>query len=88
MDRLTTMAGAIGCRRSTWSDDEVNRAIPFYKTMEQLHSQARELPRRADWPEIAAEVDTLVVNTVATERPVRELLRETQARFDRTLPSI
>jgi multiple sugar transport system substrate-binding protein len=81
MDRLTTTAGAIGCRRSTWNDDEVNQAIPFYSAMEELHSQARELPRRSDWPGIAAEIDTLVIKTLATDRPVRELLREAQDRW-------
>jgi multiple sugar transport system substrate-binding protein len=30
MDKLTTTSGAIGCRRSTWNDAEVNAAIPFY----------------------------------------------------------
>ena len=81
MDKLTTMAGAIGCRRSTWSDAEVNRSIPFYSAMEDLHEQARELPRREDWPEIAAEIDSIVVDTLSTDRPIRELLREAQDRF-------
>jgi multiple sugar transport system substrate-binding protein len=82
MDRLTTLEGAIGCRRSTWNDEEVNRRIPFYRAMEVLHEQARELPRRRDWPEIAAEIDRLVIDTLATDRPVRELLRDAQSRFE------
>lgn len=81
MDKLTTMAGAIGCRRSTWKDAEVNRSIPFYSAMEELHDQARELPSRKDWSQIAAAIDSLVINTLSTARPVRELLRETQAQF-------
>lgn len=81
MDRLTTMAGAIGCRRSTWSDAAVNRSVPFYSAMHELHEQARELPRRADWPQIAAEIDRLVVTTLATDQPVRELLREAEDRL-------
>ena len=81
MDRLTTMAGAIGCRRSTWKDAEVNRSIPFYSAMEELHEQARELPSREDWPQIAAAIDSLVVKTLSSDRPVRALLREAQAGF-------
>ena len=83
MDKLTTLAGAIGCRRSTWADAEVNRAIPFYSSMDKLHEEARELPRRRDWPEIAAEIDRLVVSTLSTDRPVRELLLQAQERFAR-----
>ena len=81
MDRLTTLAGAIGCRRSTWNDDEVNRRIPFYRVMEELHSQAREVPSRPDWPQIASGIDWLVTNTIRSVRPVRELLQEVQSRF-------
>ena len=41
MDKLTTTCGAIGCRRSTWCDAEVNRPIPFYRRMEKLHRRPR-----------------------------------------------
>jgi len=81
MDRLTTLTGAIGCRRSTWNDDEVNSRIPFYRVMEELHSQAREVPSRPDWPQIASGIDWLVTNTITSVRPVRELLQEVQSRF-------
>lgn len=89
MDKLTTMAGAIGCRRSTWADSEVNGAIPFYSAMENLHEQARELPRRGDWPEIAAAIDALVVDTLSSNRSVRQLLRDAQERFgkEKSAPS-
>lgn len=43
-DKLTTTSGAIGCRRSTWSDEEVNAAIPFYQSMPALHAGAHEIP--------------------------------------------
>ncbi len=44
MDKLTTLEGAIGVRRSTWGDEEVNRLIPFYHRLDALHEHARELP--------------------------------------------
>ncbi|HEU5443406.1 MAG TPA: extracellular solute-binding protein, partial [Steroidobacteraceae bacterium] len=37
MDKLTTLEGAIGVRRSTWADPEVNRLIPFFHKLEILH---------------------------------------------------
>jgi multiple sugar transport system substrate-binding protein len=79
MDKLTTMSGAIGCRRSTWSDREVNEAIPFYHQIERLHASAREIPQRPDWPQIAAIIDRLVTATIETEMPITELLREADA---------
>jgi len=81
MDKLTTTSGAIGCRRSTWNDPEVNAAIPFYHRIEQLHANAREIPQRADWPRIAAIIDTLVTRTITTTTPVDELLRQADVAF-------
>lgn len=79
MDRLTTTLGAIGCRKSTWRDPEVNRDIPFYHRIEQLHANAREIPRRADWPRIAAIIDQLVTATLTTADPIPDLLNKADA---------
>ena len=81
MDKLTTTSGAIGCRRSTWNDPEVNAAIPFYHRIEQLHANAREIPQRPDWPRIAAIIDKLVTDTITTDAPIEELLRQADASF-------
>ena len=79
MDKLTTMTGAIGCRRSTWSDREVNAAIPFYHRIEQLHVNAREIPQRADWPRIASTIDALVTAAITTDTPITQLLQQADA---------
>lgn len=81
MDKLTTTSGAIGCRKSTWHDPEVNAAIPFYHRIEQLHANAREIPQRADWPRIAAAIDALVTAVVTTHTPIAELLQHADANF-------
>jgi multiple sugar transport system substrate-binding protein len=81
MDKLTTTSGAIGCRRSTWKDAEVNAAIPFYHRIEQLHAHAREIPQRSDWPRIAAIIDTLVTATATTSTPIDALLQQADASF-------
>jgi len=80
MDKLTTMSGAIGCRRSTWSDTEVNAAIPFYHRIEHLHAHAREIPQRADWPRIAAVIDEMVTANISGDVPVIQLLRQADAK--------
>ena len=79
MDKLLTLEGGIGCRRSTWLDPDVNRVIPFYREMETLHAHARELPRTPDWPRIAETIDRMVLAAIDTHRPVEEILREAVA---------
>src|SRR4051794_14577469 len=78
MDRLTTLSGAIGCRRSTWADPEINGLIPFYHRIDALHQSAREVPTRIDWPEIARTIDVLVTRVISTAIPVRQLLLDAQ----------
>jgi len=76
MDKLLTLDGATGCRKSTWNDAEVNGIIPFYNRLESLHANARELPRLASWPKIAAVIDGLVSALTQTNTPVPQLVRE------------
>jgi len=80
MDKLLTMEGGIGCRRSTWNDTEVNRTVPFYSALEGLHASAREMPRMAEWPQIAALIDGLMMNVIETDKPVEQLTREAENR--------
>jgi multiple sugar transport system substrate-binding protein len=81
MDKVLTLEGGIGCRKSTWMDADVNRAIPFYREMERLHCAARELPRMADWDEIASLIDALVLAALDTDRSEDDLLAEAQKRI-------
>lgn len=78
MDRLTTLSGAIGCRRSTWNDVEVNSRIPFYHRLAALHETAREIPMRDDWTRIAYKIDNLVTSAITTDTPIRQLLQNAQ----------
>jgi multiple sugar transport system substrate-binding protein len=79
MDKATTLAGGIGCRRSTWDDPDVNALIPFSRRLPELHANARTLPRSRDWPRLAHLVDAAVQAAIATARPTAEILRTAQA---------
>lgn len=81
-DKLLTLAGAIGCRKSTWHDAEVNRVIPFYSRLEAIHAHARELPRLPHWSRLAAIIDRLVTDVLNTATPVPALLARAQAEAD------
>ncbi len=81
MDKLLTLEGGIGCRKSTWDDGDVNATIPFYYKMEELHRVARELPRLSQWAKIAAVIDELVLATINTDQPTAQLVRIAQGRM-------
>ena len=82
MDLVTTREGAIGVRRSTWADPEVNRAVPYYHALERLHAQAREMPRHPRLKQISQAVDAMMWAAVTTEAPGEALLAEAQARIE------
>ena len=81
MDKLTTLEGAIGVRRSTWEDEEVNRLIPFYHRLEALHEHARELPLHPRLAEVSRVIDGLLARALDTEESSRLLLDEAQTRL-------
>lgn len=82
MDKLLTIEGGIGCRRSTWLDPEVARVAPFFKSLAQLHENARELPCRPDWPDIAGVIDHLVMQAISVPDPIPVLLARAQKEAD------
>jgi multiple sugar transport system substrate-binding protein len=81
MDKLLTLEGAIGCRKSSWSDPDVNAVVPFYSRLADLHANAREMPRLAEWPQVAAAIDEMVIGAIDTGAPVEELLRKARRRI-------
>ena len=79
MDKVTTLAGGIGCRLSTWSDPEVNNMIPFYSELPRLYAGARTLPRSRQFPDLAHIIDIAVQEAITLETPTAEILRKAQA---------
>ncbi len=83
MDKLTSTAGAIGCRRSTWDDPEIRAAVPFYAELEVLHVKARELPSDPRFPELAHIIDDVVSLAITTDTRSAELLANAQAKVEK-----
>lgn len=82
MDKLTTLEGAIGVRRSTWADEQVNQLIPFYHKLDELHAHARELPLHPRLAEVSRVVDELLARAVESEQASAELLADAQQRIE------
>jgi multiple sugar transport system substrate-binding protein len=81
-DRLLTLTGAIGCRRSTWSDPEVLARWPYFAQMDALYAAAHELPRVAHFAKLAEVMDRLVLAAADTTEPIDALCSRFQAQAD------
>jgi len=82
-DKITTLAGGIGCRRSTWADPEVNAAVPFFGHLAELHEHARELPRSQAFPALVHVIDAAVSQAIKTDEPSGAILHRAQTEADR-----
>lgn len=78
MDRLGTLLGVVGCRRSTWNNEEVQAAQPFYADLERIAAGARTLPRSASIPRFAAIIDRVMTRTIGESTPIEIITREAQ----------
>lgn len=78
MDKLLTLEGGIGCRKSTWSDAEVNEVVPYYHRLEGLHENARELPRMENWSSLAEVIDRMMLDAIQTSEPVAAITHRAQ----------
>jgi len=81
-DKLLTMEGGIGCRVSTWIDGGVNAVIPYYHKLELLHQNAKSLPQKANWAQIAKIIDDVVLKAINTDIPVEQLLEDGQQKIN------
>jgi len=81
-DKLLTLEGGIGCRKSTWIDAEVNNVVPYYHKLEELHKNTRALPKLAHWPKVADVIDQLVLEVINTEKDIEDILNEAQLNLD------
>jgi multiple sugar transport system substrate-binding protein len=79
MDKVTTLAGGIGCRLSTWSDPEVNALIPFYAELPRLYAGARTLPRSRQFPALAHIIDAAVQEAMQQDTLTAGILRRAQS---------
>ncbi|MDQ6530409.1 extracellular solute-binding protein [Flavobacterium sp. LHD-85] len=80
-DKLLTTEGGIGCRKSTWKDEEINTLIPFYHKLEMLHENALTLPQTPIWPKVAELIDGAVLKAIETDTASETLLEETQKKI-------
>ncbi|WP_231463800.1 extracellular solute-binding protein [Pedobacter sp. Leaf132] len=81
-DKQLTLEGGIGCRISTWNDEEINQIIPYYHKLAQLHEVANMLPQKKNWAAIAAIIDEMVLNAINTDALTEQLIEKAQNRIN------
>ncbi|MEN9981309.1 MAG: hypothetical protein RL542_1096 [Bacteroidota bacterium] len=77
-DKLLTIEGGIGCRKSTWTDSDINQIIPFYHKLSRLHENALTLPQTPVWPKVAELIDQMVLKSLYSSISSAELIKITQ----------
>ncbi|WP_336969184.1 sugar ABC transporter substrate-binding protein [Sphingobium aromaticiconvertens] len=82
MDRITAMEGAIGVRRSTWSDPDINAMIPYYHRLDWLHDHARQMPLTPHLAAISQIVDDMLGQAMTSNAPTAQLLAQAQTRAE------
>ena len=80
-DKLLTLEGGIGCRISTWKDEEINQIIPYYHKLEMLHKTAKSLPQKSNWAQIAEIIDEAVLKAMNSNVPAAEILETAQKKI-------
>lgn len=81
-DKQLTLAGGIGCRKSTWNDPEINDTIPYYHKLENLHKVANMLPQKKNWADIAKIIDQMVLSAINTNKATEEILADAQVEIN------
>lgn len=81
-DKMLTLEGGIGCRMSTWHDEEVNNTIPYYHKLGTLHENAKSLPQQTNWVQTAKIIDQTISDALKTTITSSELLKEAQTKID------
>lgn len=64
LDKVVSMCGANGVRRSTWEDPEVRRRYPHYAIIEGVHSGSLTLPAIPEYPAINEAISEAVHRVV------------------------
>ena len=76
MDRVLTLEGGNGSRLSTWRDEQLNQQIPFYRGLEALQNEARDMPRHPEWTKLARIIDAMMRAAMNTARSIASIVRE------------
>ncbi|HWQ15269.1 MAG TPA: extracellular solute-binding protein [Roseiflexaceae bacterium] len=85
MDKVTSLAGGTGVRRSTWNDPEIRAQFQYYEVIEEVHRGADTLPALPEYPAINEVLNRMSWNAVQGRASVERALRDAAEECERIL---
>jgi multiple sugar transport system substrate-binding protein len=85
MDKVTTFAGGIGTRLSTWRDNAVLAKFPFFSTIERIHEDVRSTPALVQWGVVNEILNRTIEQALRRNGNVSELLSRAAAEAEECL---
>lgn len=82
MDRVTSVEGGIGCRLSTWRDEEIQEKFRCYQHIEETHENSEMLPSIPETTGIVAILNESIDEAHTRKKGVAEALEEAASRVN------
>ena len=74
MDKITSLAGGSGVRKSTWDDPEIRAQFQYYEVMEQVHTGIDTLPALPQYPALNEVFSRMTWAAVCGHKSVAQAL--------------
>ncbi len=79
MDKITSLAGGSGVRKSTWDDPEIRAQFQYYEVMEQVHTGIDTLPALPQYPALNEVFSQMTWAAVQGTKSVQQALDDAAA---------
>jgi multiple sugar transport system substrate-binding protein len=85
MDKITSISGGSGVRKSTWNDPEIQAQFQYYEVMEQVHTGIDTLPALPEYPALNEVFSRMTWAAVSGQKSVRQALNDAANECQRIL---
>ncbi len=79
MDKVTSLAGGTGVRRSTWNDPEIRSRFQYYEVIEDIHRNIDTLPAIPQYPAMNEVFNRMSWDAVQGRKSVEQALNDAAA---------
>ena len=76
MDKITSLSGGSGVRKSTWDDPDIRAQFQYYEVMEQVHTGIDTLPALPEYPALNEVFSRMTWAAVQGHKSVAQALAD------------
>lgn len=76
MDKITSLSGGSGVRKSTWDDPDIRAQFQYYEVMEQVHTGIDTLPALPEYPALNEVFSRMTWAAVCGDKSVTQALAD------------